>query len=371
MILDFLKFLLALALVWPRGYLLVYIIDRSKSFSFGFKFFTGWIFGLAAFTLDIFAANALGGFKFDFWIFFFAVIGQIVGFELLIFILEKKIIWPDPRKFKSFYHWQKNNLTSWSKKEKIVLIIFLLAILIQVSLGVWLLTNTKPQDLFAEKIFLERNIFFNISYPLNDKLSKVWLAVMTGNYSLPTIVFAALFYYLIIVTVFYFSLPQLSRYLKLFSTYLLSLFPLFYFVEFDYSNLVFSILLFITVSSIFFFLTGRGNSFFYLSGISLAFGVWTKSDGLVIIFPLIFLFTLFLFLAKKIRFKQLFFYWFWPVVTIWPWLSFIIINRLNIFSNYFNSLNLTTLTEIALLFIPLAILFLTFFFHQFSAKIKV
>src|SRR3989344_5208138 len=38
-ILPYFSVIAALALLWPRGYLLVYLIDRTKSFRFGFNFF--------------------------------------------------------------------------------------------------------------------------------------------------------------------------------------------------------------------------------------------------------------------------------------------------------------------------------------------
>lgn len=351
--LDYLKIIGAVILLWPRGYCLVYLIDRSKNFSFGFKFFVGWLLGLAAFTLDVFAANVFGGFKLQPWLFLAIAIGQIFGLELVIFFLERKIIWPNPKKLKVFWqkHWQ--NLNWWSKGEKIVLVILILTLLIRVSASVWQVVNIPTYDfdawnnwnLRAKVIFTEKTIPLDKdqpfylgggikSYPLFDGLFKVWLATAAGQWQDRYINLASVFYYLMLLAIFYFSLPsKLNRLLKLLVTYLLSSLPLFYFhSHVPYADLFFAIFLFLTVGCFYYWLAGRGNSFFYLSGIALAFGIWTKNEGLSLILPLLFLTTIIFFLLRRCRFRQLFFYWFWAGLTISPWLFFRFSNHLDILS---------------------------------------
>ena len=353
MILAYIKIILAVCLFWPRGYLLAYIIDRSKSFSFGFKFFAGWAFGLAAFTLDVFVSNVFGGFKLTPWIFLVSGLGQIIGLEIVIFILEKKIILPNAKELKKLLAYNFKKLAVWSLGEKLALIILVLTIVVRIGASIWQVTNIPTYDfdawnnwnLRAKVIYtegtipLEKDDHFYLgggikSYPLNDGLFKVWLATAASSFADRYINLASIFYYLLLLAVFYFSLPlQVNRYLKLLGTYFLSSLPILYFhSHVAYADLLFSVFLFLTVACIFYFLAGAGNSFFYFSGIALAFSIWTKNEGLSVVFPVIFLVTIILWLGARCKFKQILLYWFWPVVTILPWLSFRIMNRLDILS---------------------------------------
>lgn len=376
MILTFFKLILATLLIWPRGYLLAYIIDRSKNFSFGFKFFAGWFFGLAAFTLDIFAANVLGGFKLDWWVFYFSVFGQIFGFEFLIFILEKKIILPKPKNLRSFLANQLNNFKLWRKSEKIILVIFILAIFVQIILNIWLVNKLVFADLSryqVERIFFQREILPTEDYFLNDILFKVWLAESIGDLSRYIFGFAGIFYSLMLLLIFYFSLPQtMNNFLKMIATYLLSNISAFYFYfQLDFSGLCFSIFLFLIIAGLFYFLIKRGNSFFYFSGIALAFAIWTSITGLAIIFPLILITTFIFLILRLINLKNLFFYWFWPVITVWAWLYFVFSQHSNVFSDYLESFSLLELAKFSLQLLPLLILLLAFISQAFFDRMKI
>lgn len=353
MTLAWLKIILAIILVWPRGYLLIYLIDRSKSFSFGFKFFAGWLIGLAGFTLDVFAANVIGGFELKPLIFLSSAVSQIFGFGFMIFLIEKKLPWPNPKKLKPFLSRQIRNFSSWSLWQKAALIVLILTILIRIGASVWQVTNIPTYDfdawnnwnLRAKVIYtqnlvpLEKGEPFYLaggikSYPLFDSMFKVWIATAAGSFQDRYINLASVFYYIILLAVFYFSLPlHLNRWLKILGLYLLSSLPLLYFhSHVPYADLLFSIFLFLTVACIFYFLAGAGNSFFYFSGITLAFSIWAKNEGLSIVFPLILLVTIVFLFMKKCRFKQFLLYWLWPVVTVAPWLYFRFVNRLDILS---------------------------------------
>ncbi len=353
MILGYLKIILAICLLWPRGYLLIYVIDRSKNFSFGFKFFTGWLIGIAAFTLDIFATNALGGFKLQPLVFLFAVLGQVVSLEILIFFLEKKFIFPHFRKTKEFFSRQWQNFISWTRWEKIVFVILILTVILRLSGSLWQVKNIPTYDfdawnnwnLRAKVVFAENTIpkaaespFYLgggiASYPLFDSLFKVWLATSGGSWQESYINLASIFYYLFLLLIFYFSLPRgVNRIIRLVGVYLLSSLPLLYFhSQVAYADLLFSIFLFLTISCLFYWLAGGGNSFFYFSGIALAFSIWTKNEGLAIIFPILLITTVVFLVLKKCRFWQWFFYWFWGIVTISPWLYFRFSNQLDFLS---------------------------------------
>jgi len=435
MIWAWLKIILAICLIWPRGYLLIYLIDRSKNFSFGFKFFTGWLIGLAGFTLDVFAANVFGGFELAPWVFIYSAVSQIFGFGLVIFIFERKVPWPNLKKLKPFLVKQFKNFSLWSKGQQLALGILILIILVQLVTSVWRITNIPIYDLAAsdssnlraEVIYtgktaiLEESSFFDSkdskNSPLFDPIFKVWLALAAGSFEDRYINLASVFYYLMLLLIFYFSLPlQVNRWFKLIGLYLLSSLPLLYFyTKVSYIDSFFSIFLFLTIASFFYYLAGAGNSFFYFSGIALAFSLWVENDGLWIIFPLILITTLIFWLKKKYRPKQLFLYWLWPVVTIFPWLVFRISNRLDAYSDFnlfwsvilmivllkikltgrnfalrylalilgliflaYNGVilftdkayDLSALARINLQLAPLGVLFLIFFLRQFFAKIK-
>ncbi|MFA6254877.1 MAG: hypothetical protein WC675_02440 [Patescibacteria group bacterium] len=435
MIWVWLKIILAICLIWPRGYLLIYLIDRSKNFSFGFKFFTGWLIGLVGFTLDVFATNVFGGFELAPWVFVYSAVGQIFGFGLVIFIFERKIPWPNLKRLKPFLTKQIKSFFHWSKGQQLALGILILIILAQLVASVWRITNIPVYDLAAsdnsnlkaEVIYtgktasLEESSFFDFgdskNSPLFDPIFKVWLAQAAGSFEDRYINLASVFYYLMLLLIFYFSLPlQVNRWLKLLGLYLLSSLPLLYFyTQVSYIDLFFSVFLFLTIASFFYYLAGAGNSFFYFSGIALAFSLWIKNDGLWIIFPFILATTLVFWLKKKYRLKQLFLYWLWPVVTIFPWLVFRLGNRLDTFSDFnwlwsvilaiilfklklsgrnfalrylalmigliflaYNSVilltaqayDLSALAWVNLQLVPLGILFLIFCLRQFFGKIK-
>ena len=361
MILAYLKIILAIFLVWPRGYVLIYLIDRSKSMSFGFKFFGGWLLGLAGFTLDLFATNVFSGLSFGPLLFIASSITQIFGFSLMIFLFERRIPWPNPKKLKPFLIRQFNGFLVWPAWQKIALGLLILSVLIRAAASFWQITNIPTYDfdawnnwnLRAKVIYTEKTIplaagdTFRLgggisSYPLNDSLFKVWLAAAAGGFEDRYINLASLFYYLILLAVFYFSLPpQINRGLKLLAAYLLSSLPLVYFhSQVPYADLLFSIFLFLSVASLFYYLAGRGNSFYYFSGIALAFSIWTKNEGLSIILPLMIITTVTLLILKKVQLKHFLLSWFFAALTIAPWLFFRTINNLYFLSGDSSTFNL-------------------------------
>lgn len=361
MIFVWLKLIFAILVLWPRGYVLVYVIDRSKSFSFGFKLFVGLLFGLAAFTLDLFAVNVNFGLKFEPWLFVALALGQIIGLQIVIFFFERKFLLPDFKKFFPFFKKQRLNFGRWKKSEKIILLALFLVLVFKLGMSFWQIANIPTYDfdawnnwnLRAKVIYTEKTIPLDKtgpfylggglkSYPLNDALFKVWLATAAGGFFDSYVNLASLIYFLLLLAIFYFFLPPaLSRSLKLLAVYGLSSLPILYLhSQAPYADLLFSIFFLLAIGCIFHFLAGRGNSYFYISGIALAFGVWTKNEGLVIVFPVLLATTLIFLFKKQRNLFHLFIYWFFAVLTALPWVSFKFLNKLGLLSGDSSSFNL-------------------------------
>ncbi|MFA5022471.1 MAG: hypothetical protein WC508_05335 [Patescibacteria group bacterium] len=386
MIYIFLKLIFAVLLILPRGYLLVYVIDRSKNFSFGYKFFVGWIFGLAAFALDVFSSNVFGGFKLYPWLFWFSAIGQIFGLEFVIFLFERKILLPNFKKIIPFCQTQLQSFKLWPNWEKIILgIIILTAIFwsaIALGQGTTFAGANNSNIIFRQfsidqSFYTAKDIshYFTASlakYPPNDSLIKVWLATAAGGLAWPVMVFASLFYYLIFLAIIYFFLaPAISRPARLSAVCFLSNLPIFYFYpSFAQAEILSSIFLFLTIAGLFYFQIGIGNSYFYLAGMALAFAVWTENEALLVFFPLVVLASIIFLRAKRVNYFQLFIFWVFPVITVFPWVSFLVLNRLNIFSWYLKFLNLTDLANLAIELIPLLAFFLCFIKLNSLLKLK-
>ncbi|MAF13739.1 MAG: hypothetical protein CMI53_02490 [Parcubacteria group bacterium] len=357
---DWLLIILAAFLFWPRGYVLVYLIDRSKSFSFGFKFFAGWLLGLAGFTLDMFASMVFGGLSLGPLLLVMSSVTQIFGFSFMIYIFEKRIPWPNPLRLTKFIKRQVKNFKSFSSWEHILLLVLVLTLLFRVSVSAWQINNIPTYDFDAwnnwnlrakviyseDKIPLDKTDQFYLgggikSYPLNDSLFKAYIALAVGKYEDRYSNLAGLFYYLLLLGLFYFSLPdRLGRGIKLIATYLLSSIPLLYFhSHVPYADLLFAIFLFMAVASMFYYLIGRGNSFYYLSGMGLAFSIWTKNEGLSIILPIFIITTIILLSLKKVKLKDFLLQWFFAFLTVTPWLFYRTINRLDYLSGDSSTFN--------------------------------
>ncbi len=353
MIIDYLQLIAGVGLIWGRGYMLIYLVDRSKSFSFGFKFFTGWLAGIAGFTLDVFAFNVFNGFALAPWVFVVAALMQIFGFGFLVLLFERRVPWPDPRRLMPFIKRQLTNLSQWSLLEKAAMLTFLLLLIVRVGMAVWTVStiptyefdawnswNLKAKVIYTEQtIPLQENGPFYLgggitSYPLHDAMFKVWLATAAGEYQDRYVNLASVIYYLFLIAIFYFSLPaKMHRLIKIVATYALSSLPLLVIhSHVAYADLLFSIYLYIAVIALFYYIAGAGNSFFYLSGMGLAFSIWTKNEGLTIIFPLMVVTTLLLLIARRVKLKDFLLGWFFAALTVLPWLGFRVMRRLDIFS---------------------------------------
>ncbi|MDD2806981.1 MAG: hypothetical protein PHW95_00465 [Patescibacteria group bacterium] len=356
---EYFKIILALLLIWPRGYILIYLIDRSKNFSFGFKFFAGWLLGLSGFTMDLFAANVFGGQSFGPLVYALSSVSQIFGFGFLIFIAEHKLPYPHFKNLKPLVKKQWQTFQKFKPAEILAFGLLLISIFARLVFGFTSINDKSTYqfdpisggNLDAREIYNLHVIPTDSSQPyylggpdsqpLNDTMVKVWLSVAAGSFDYKYVNLAGLFYYLVLMTVFYFSLPvQVNRLIKLMATYLLSSLPLLsLFGNFAQPDIFFSIFLYLTIACLFYYLAGAGLSFYYLSGITLAFSIWTKNEGLSIIFPFILSLTVVLLLIKKVKFKDFMLSWFFAFLTALPWLAFLFINHINVISSDFNAIN--------------------------------
>jgi hypothetical protein len=350
-LLIWLKIIFVICLIWPRGYLLVYLIDRSKSFGFGFKFFAGWLFGLAGFTLDVFGANTMG-FKLQPWLFLLFSVSQIFGFGFMIFLFEKSVPLPRFKRFPRFIMQKLIQLWQSDKLEKAALVFLLLVIAVQLYIA-----NSRLQEFpvasfdsyrninyKAKTIFYLRDISTDVksqfylgggewAKPLNDSILKVWLAQNVGQFNDRGINLTSQFYYLLLLLLFYFLLPEKSsRLFKLLATAFLAFLPPLIFNS-EYiprADWLLGIFLMLSGVSLYNYLKGRGNSFYYFSSISLAFAAWTANEGLVILFPALVILTISLLVLKRVSVKDFLLCWFFTWLTVFPWASFVLIKGVNI-----------------------------------------
>lgn len=357
MIIACLKLILAILLVWPRGYVLVYVIDRAKNFSFGFKFFVGLLFGFSAFTLDVFAASVLGGFLLAPWIFYLSAGVQIFSLEAVIYFFERKFLLPDFKKFVPFWQKQYQNFKLWPAGEKIILSLTIF------SQSLWLAGNFWLGD----KNWIFNPLAVDKTAPLNDYFFKLWLMVFSGEEILPYLNLINLAYYFLFLLIFYFLLPSKTpHWAKLSGLYVLSALPLIYFPQTEGKALIFGIFLLFIIVCLFNFLAKFGNSFFYISGIAGAFAIWTDNAGFLFVLPALILITLAFFMLKICNGKQMFIYWFFTFLTFLPWLTYIFK------TGYFPATDFSFIKLlINLQLAPLLILILIFFLPRFFGKIKL
>jgi len=347
----FLKIIFALAIIWPRGYMLIYLIDRSKSFSFGFKFFVGWLIGLAGFTLDVFSYNVFMGFKFSYLIFLWGAISQIFGFGFMVFLFERKVPWPKFKRFKGFIQEKIVTFKNYPNFEKVSLIFLVSVILLQLfivssrinSYPIYTQDNGQSLNFKAKTIFFSRNIVQDPQSafylgggesvkPLNDTMLRVWLSANSG-YSERNLNYISVFYYLLLLAIFYFCLPKNSSVVfKNFTTAILAFLPpLMFGVErVPSSDWLLAIFMMLMLVGYYYYLVGQGNSYFYFSGIAWAFAAWTDNSGLLFLFPALLLATTITLALKKVSKKDYLLSWFFAILTAFTWLSFIMAKKVNI-----------------------------------------
>lgn len=362
---DWIKIILALLLFWPRGYVLVYLIDRSKSMGFGFKFFAGWLLGLAGFTLDIFAAVAIGGLELSWLVFLNSSVSQIFGFSLMIFLFERRILYPNFKNFYPFILKQLNNFKSWSRREQAFLsLLFLIVIFVSaIHFSIGLALPLTQIDF--SKIIQSNSTALS---PLNDALLKVWLLEIGGGLSSQASGLVWIFYYLLLLGFFYHLLsPTIKRSSRLLATCWVAVFSSVY-LNSNVSdiNLYFSIFVLMAIGSLYYFIVQRGLSFYYLAGMGLAFAVWTKNDSLILLLPMMVTATIILFLSKKVSLKDFWLQWFFTILTVVPWIFFVLMNHFTIFPSGQD----LTFSVLVVQFLPTLILFLTILFAKVNVYAK-
>lgn len=382
----YLKIIFALTAVWLRGYFLIYLINRSKCFSFGFKFFAGWLLGLAGFTLDVFSYNVFTGFKLEYWVFLFGVVQQIFGFGFVILLLERKLPYPKIKNFQPFVNNLFSNLKRYNFFEKSALAFLIFVVLLQCLLAanqikrlpVYAFDYHQNINYKAKTIFFDKNInqdkqspFYlgggDQIQPLNDTILKVWVASNVGYFSDRNINYISIFYFLILLAIFYFCLPnQASVTLKFIVTGCLALLPplIYNSVGVPIHDWLLSIFIMLMIYSFIAYLYGRGNSFFYFSGMAWAYTAWIDNTGLIILFPVLIIATIIVYALKKVSLKDFLLSWFFAILTAFTWMSFVALKKVNILYfdlNYFGYQFLPA-------FVLLVAYLLNYFINNFKKK---
>ncbi len=325
---NWLLIILAAVLVFPRGYLLVYVIDRAKCFPSGLKFFVGWLFGLCAFTIDVFASHALAGLPLAPWLFLYSALGQIIGLEIFIYLLERKIYVPNMQF--SWFARQWQSFTAWKALEKALLVSLVMCTVVALGIASFGASVMSDYDRSIERIVLDRSLdtdvytFSAIQYPFNDTLFKVWLSLPSGM-SERVILVSSFLYYILLLGIFYHSLPlYYARSVKLGSTLLLSILSWwFFYQDVHVASILFAACLLLAIATLMHHWAGKGTSFFYLSGMGLAFGSWTQNEGLLTLFPLLMFVTLLMAILGQVRWFDFMLSWFFVMLTMFPWIQFL------------------------------------------------
>lgn len=350
------KILFAYFAPWLIGYLLLGLLDRRSQISSGFKFFAAFLIGIGVFTLEVFTA-AIFGAPLDLKVFL-----GIILFDLVILGTLKFILRPLSRPLSISWREEFSLPRRWGGiKGEVVTFIIFFVILIKIVFSFWQVThiptfefdawnnwNLRAKVIYTEgRLPLDKDQEFYLgggikSYPLNDGLWKVFLAALADGWNEYAVNTASAAYYIILLGLFYFSLPpQWGRLGKLGATYLLASLPFLYFHSFiPYADLAFATYLFLTLVSLFYFLQTNIKPYLWVSAIALALTIWTKNEGFAVVWPVMFAAILLLTLIKKLKIREVVSYWLLAIVFSAPWLIFRFANHLDVLSGDSSSFKL-------------------------------
>ena len=355
------KIIIAYLLPWIFGYLLINSIDKNKVLNQGLKLFAAFPMGMGVFTLEAFTAGILGA-RLGLGTFLIIILADIGVLELFIYWQTGKWFWP-----------AKGETGKNGDKGKWTRGVILFLLLIKVIASVWQVTHIPTYEfdawnnwnLRAKVIYVEQEIPLDKSdpfylgggiksYPLNDGLWKVWIANMIGKWDENLAGLGSVVFYVVLLGIFYFSLPRnFSRVFKFLCTYLLASLPFLYFHSWiPYADLEFAVYLFLTVVAFSKFLsphlsspTGGEESkegasvWLPLSAIALALTIWTKNEGFVVVLPMLLPLTTVLVITKTVALRNYLKYWLIALVIVSPWLFFRFINELEFLSGDSGSFN--------------------------------
>ena len=375
---------LVILLLWPRGYLLIYLIDRSKSFNFGFKFFAGWLIGIGGMVCDVYASNVFGGTRLLPWLFLFNSVSQIFGFGFVIFLFERKLPLPRPSRFLRFIQKYIIDFFTRDRLDQISFLVLLLVILFQVGSAVLTIGNIPVYSFDsyqnfnykAKTIFYTKTISTDITSPfyfgggekvtgLNDSMLKAWLAIVDGQFNDRQINYVSVMYYLFLVAIFFFILPKDSPlHFKAMGTIFVALLPpvLYSNQNIPVGDWLLGLFLMLSFVAFWFYLRGRGASYYYFSGMALAFACWTSLEALLFVFPVMLVAKTILLFLKRVSLKDYLLDWFFAWLTIIGWISSIIWFQLDIFRFDFNWLGIQL--------IPSLIIFLFFILNALVSYLR-
>lgn len=336
-LLPYISVIIALALLWPRGYLLIYLIDRTKSFRFGFKFFVGFILGASGFTIDLFAAHVVGSQPLAWWVIIGSAVSQIFGFSFVIFLFERRLVLPHLSRGIPFIKKTLKKIWNFNIFEKTALTLIVISFVVVGMFSYRISLDQQYADIPALIIYENDSIPSDEntlplpggiqSYPLNDTIMKVYISKAAGIFSLKYVGIVNLFYGLILFGAFYFMLPiQLPRLLRLGSLLVLLICQtvMWWSGGVFSTDVLYSLFLLLTVACLFYYLAGAGLSFFYLALMAMAFALWSNGAGLLFAFPTILIATIVMALTRRVPWRHFGLSWFFAVLTLVPWL---IVNR--------------------------------------------
>ena len=333
------------------GYLLLAWLDREKKLKPAYKFFAALPLGVGILTLEMFSLNLIS-FSFSRFSLLTLQVVNLLILEMLIWWGQRRLIYPRLSNLLSLLGRLK---VGWGQKwssERILLTVVILLVIYRVSLGLWGILNLPPSSDFdtwnnwnlrAKVIYLQKGIPLDKSntlylgggiksYPLNDPLLKVWLANVLGGWQERVINLYSLVHYLILLGLFYSSLPDFfPKKLKILGLYLLSSLPFLVFHSWvAYADLEMAVYLFLTVTALLFFFSAKDRLYLFVAGLGLAFSIWTKNEGLALVVPSLLLASLVLLSLRGWTVKNCLTFWLLALLVASPWLVYKTANQLDV-----------------------------------------
>lgn len=352
-----LKTILAYSLPWLTGYVEVRLLDRQEKFSSGYRLVVAYLLGIGSFTLQIFIAGVLG-LRFSLGLFLGIAAADLLLLEIIAVLWSKKFILPR----RPAWGGARQRFFALPPRTRALLVVCVGLIALKVGASVWQVAQTRVSEFdawhdwnFRAKVIFtqhrlpieDKNADFYLgggesSYPLHDALSKVWTATLTGGWREPIVDAYSIVYFVLLVALFYFSLPvYLPLGVRLLALYLFSSLPYLYFHSWvAYADLEFATYLFLSLSALFWFFTSSYRAYLFVAAAGLAGVIWTKNEGFAVVLPWLLVSGGIWLVLKKVAWRPLIRYFSLALLLASPWLIFRFFNRLDILSGGSSSFHL-------------------------------
>ena len=344
----FLFFVIAAALLWFFGWQILRLIDKEEKISTLFKAAAAYPLGAGIFSLLIliWGSTTLSYDILNLIRLYIISIGTIFGF---LKHYKLKLI---------KFNFSLPKINTLPKIEKAVLVVLLITLLWRLIIGILDITRTPTYEFDAwhnwnlrakvisveGRLPLNKNDEFYLgggvkSYPLNDGLTKTWLATMSGGWNENIVGLHSLLIYLSLIGILYAWLPT-KRVTKLAGTYFLTAIPFLTLHSWvAYADLTISTYIFITAGGITSFIISRQKAWLTIGGLGLAMAIWTKNEGFAVIVPALIVASIGLLIFKHWKIKEALKFWLIGIGVSAPWLIFRTINKLDILSGDSSSFN--------------------------------